>query len=154
MYYVSWQYIKIIKSKRMAQLTASTLTIFILISCALQGNQSDMGMIEGKIGILEGNCMPGPGIEPCKPRPIATTVYATKLSRQFDIKLVVDSTESKQDGTYQLSLPEGRYSLFIKDEERAPCDRLECNPDCYCLPFKITADSTTTVSANLNHAAW
>ncbi len=113
-----------------------------------------MGTLKGIIGIYEGNCMPGPGIPPCEPRPISTTVYITQLSQNFEMKLMMDSVVSGTNGLYTIDLAPGTYSLFLKDENSVVCDYIECPEQCYCQPFEIKSDSITVIDANLDHATW
>lgn len=132
----------------------SLLTIFLLSSCVAQQARKPTGILTGTIGIYEGNCMPGPGVEPCVPRPISTTVLITRLTENFEKDLVVKETKSKEDGSYSIELPEGTYSLFVKDGDKAVCTFVQCPSVCYCNPFQIVADSTTVIDAELDHATW
>ncbi|MEP2950265.1 MAG: hypothetical protein ABJO91_09635 [Ekhidna sp.] len=125
-----------------------------LLSCVAQKPSQTSGTLKGTIGLYEGNCMPGPGVDPCEPKPISTMVYITKISEKFQLDLAVDSVQSKADGTYAIDLAIGTYSLFLRDEESIICDLIKCPNTCYCNPFKITIDSTTIVDANLDHATW
>ena len=129
--------------------------VTVLFSC--KGQQVSLekeGKLEGVIGIFEGNCMPGPGVDPCKPKPIATTIYITQPARDFKEELLVTSFQSSKNGNYSIKLMAGTYSLFLKDENSIICDGMSCPEECYCHPFTITADSTTVIDANLNHAVW
>ena len=126
----------------------------ITLSCTAQKRFENYGELKGVIGIYEGNCMPGPGIPPCEPKPISATLYITQLNQDFQWGLLVDSVRSKSDGTYSIQLPEGSYSLFLRDENSFVCDVIECPDECYCHPFKISADSITVINANLDHATW
>ena len=123
-------------------------------SCIGQKQEQNMGLLKGTIGIYEGNCMPGPGVPPCEPRPIVTTVFITRLNEKFDWDLLVDSVRSNTDGTYSIKLREGDYSLFLRDGNSFACDFIQCPETCYCQPFKIIDDSTTVIDANLDHANW
>lgn len=129
-------------------------SILITSSCAAQKTDKRSGELKGLIGMYEGNCMPGPGVPPCEPKPVSTTVFITKPNQDFQWDLLVDSVRSKNDGTYSIRLPEGAYSLFLRDENSFVCDLIECPDECYCHPFKIVADSITIIDANLDHATW
>ena len=128
--------------------------ILTLTSCQSQRITEKKGKLEGVTGVFEGNCMPSPGVPPCKPRPISTTLYFTSPSREFSMALLRDSVVSDEAGKYQVWLPSGRYSLFMKDEDDVVCIEERCDPDCVCLPFEIRPDSTTILNPNLNHATW
>lgn len=123
-------------------------------SCMAQRTKEPLGILKGTIGVFEGNCMPGPGIPPCEPKPLKTTVYITRPGESFDQTLLVDSTHSDDQGRYAVSLPAGSYSFFLKDEESIVCTVIQCPDACICLPFTIVSDSTTVIDANLDHATW
>ena len=143
--------------KRLFEFTLPLFTIFIsvvLFSCKGQQIKGQEGTLNGTIGIYEGNCMPGPGVTPCEPRPITTTVYITQPSKEFSEELIVTAIESDKDGQYTVNLKPGTYSLFLKDGENTVCDLIQCPDACYCHPFTIVADSTVIIDANLDHATW
>jgi hypothetical protein len=119
-----------------------------------QKQEHKMGLLTGTIGIYEGNCMPGPGVAPCEPRPISATILITKLTEHFDWNLLVDSVKSNSDGIYTIKLQEGSYSLFLRDGEDFVCTLIQCPDKCICHPFNIVADSSTVIDANLDHATW
>ena len=79
------------------------------------------GTLEGSIGLFEGNCQPSPGVPPCEPSPISATIYISQPSESFDEALLVDSTISNGDGSYQIKLAAGRYSLFLRDGDEIFC---------------------------------
>lgn len=113
------------------------------------------GTLKGTIGIYEGNCMPGPGVPPCVPSPLSTTVFITEPSEDFSFGLLVDSTISDEEGNYQLNLQEGYYSIFLRDTASIVCELWSCPyGDCFCNPFRITNDSVTIMDVNIDHAVW
>lgn len=117
-------------------------------------NGDGKGTLKGTIGIYEGNCMPSPGFPSCQPSPISTTIAITKPNEEFNIELLIDSLITSEEGTFEIELPEGTYSLFIRDGSEFICDSWSCSDKCYCTPFKITSDSLTLITANINHATW
>lgn len=98
--------------------------------------------------------MPSPGQPPCEPSPISTTVYVTERSENFSMELLKDSVVSAKNGKYQISLPAGDYSLFLRDGNEIVCRSIRCDGPCLCMPFTITADSTTVLDPNLDRASW
>ncbi|WP_370087782.1 hypothetical protein [Ekhidna sp.] len=119
-----------------------------------QRTDSKEGILAGTIGLYEGNCMPGPGVTPCEPKPIAATILITQLAESFDEALLVKQLRSNEEGVYSTSLPPGQYSLFLKDGDEIVCTLIQCPDKCICHPFEIKSDSTTIVDANLDHATW
>ncbi|HEU4470252.1 MAG TPA: carboxypeptidase-like regulatory domain-containing protein [Flavisolibacter sp.] len=85
--------------------------------------------ISGFVGELTGNQMPGPGRPAQQPKGVSTVVYvyeSTKMSeveqssdgpffRTIRTKLV-DSVVSDSAGRFQLALPAGSYSVFVRTE--------------------------------------
>lgn len=139
-------YFKAIKS--------SFLTLLILSSCVAQQVSETKGTLKGTVGIYEGNCMPGPGRKPCEPRPISTQILITSLAEEYNETMLIARLESDEDGKYEAQLPSGNYSLFLVDGDKAVCTLIQCPTSCFCHPFKIVADSTTVIDANLDHAMW
>jgi hypothetical protein len=117
-----------------------------------QNDSSDKnGVLKGTIGLYEGNCMPGIN---CEPAPISTTVAITRPSEDFNINLLVGSVITSEYGTFEIKLPEGNYSIFLRDGNKFICDSWSCPDDCYCSLITIKNDSITTITANIDHAAW
>ena len=128
--------------------------LVVIMSCKNQKQDSSLGTLTGMLGLLEGNCMPGPGQKPCKPNPIAGTVYITQPSKEFQVDLLVDSIMTAQDGKYSLSLQPGKYSLFVKDGDEIACTLTNCPDECYCLLIDIQAGVATEQDITINHATW
>lgn len=128
--------------------------VFFLYSCAAQKGTIELGTLKGVVGIFEGNCMPSPGVEPCKAQPITATVFVTSVSEKFSMEQLEDSVVTNNKGEFTLRLPTGSYSLFVKDGNEVICGGMNCDKVCYCTPFKIQADSTTIVNSNIDHASW
>lgn len=125
-----------------------------MVSCMAQKMDTNEGVLSGTIGLYEGNCMPGPGVPPCEPKPISTTILITQLAESFDEALLVKQLKSNEEGLYSTSLPVGQYSLFLKDGDEVVCTLIQCPDKCICHPFEIKSDSTTIIDANLDHATW
>ncbi|MEO9484264.1 MAG: hypothetical protein ABJG47_12485 [Ekhidna sp.] len=119
-----------------------------------QPQQDTYGTLKGTIGVYEGNCMPGPGVKPCEPRPISTAVFISSLTETYTEELLVKQIQSNNDGTYEVLLPPGKYSLFLGDGDRVVCTLMQCPNTCFCNPFEIVKDSTTVIDAELDHATW
>jgi hypothetical protein len=138
--------------KTLIYLISATL-ILNFIACEKEKNDSidKNGVLKGTIGIYQGNCMP---IAICQPSPISTTVAITKPSEDFNIDLLVDSVITSENGTFEIKLPEGNYSIFLRDGNEFICDNWTCPDNCYCTLVTIKNDSTTIVTANIDHASW
>ena len=127
-----------------------------LLSFTTSTEQKPTGKLTGKIGLYSGNMMPSPGHKSPGPSPLSTTVYITEPSFDYDEKKLIDSTVSDKNGFYEIDLPPGKYSLFMKNGDEYHCDswRNEGSSGTFCTPFIIEAGKTTTVNANVDNAAW
>ena len=112
------------------------------------------GALQGEVGLLEGNCMPAPNAPPCKPRAVEAMVYISQPSENFVEAKLVDSVMSGADGTFEIALQAGDYSVFTKYESEVSCAVFRCTPECVCNPVQISADSTTMLSIKINKASW
>ena len=115
---------------------------------------SSSGMLEGTVGVYEGNCMPSPTKPPCEPRPIEATVYVSKPIKEFEKALVLDSVQSNSEGKYSISLPAGKYSLFLKADGEITCSQLNCPSDCYCSLITIESGSRISKDLTIDRATW
>ncbi|MEQ9466621.1 MAG: hypothetical protein RLN88_04365 [Ekhidna sp.] len=140
----------------MTKITLSSilLVIFWTSGCTAQQANQLTGTLQGTIGLYEGNCMPGPGIPPCEPRPISAWILITEVSETYNPNLLVDSVRSNAEGKYSIRLKEGSYSLFVRDGDQIVCTEIQCPDSCICHPFIIKLDSVTVIDANLDHATW
>lgn len=129
--------------------------LFLICLSACEGEDKHItdnkGTVKGSIGLYQGNCMP---VIVCEPSPISTTVAVTEPSENFNMDILIDSVVSEADGTFELSLPPGNYSLFLRDTNGFVCDWWGCPEDCYCTYFTVKEDSTTIINANIDHASW
>ena len=142
------------KNKVLSVYTMVVVLLVVIMSCKNQKQDSSLGTLTGMLGLLEGNCMPGPGQTPCKPKPIAGTFYITQPSKEYKEELLVDSVMTTENGLYSLSLQPGKYSLFVKDGEEIVCTLTNCPDECYCLLIEIEAGVETEQDITINHATW
>jgi hypothetical protein len=100
----------------------------IVTVCALTSSYSQHQGVCGKVLWVEGNQMPGPGMERAKPPGIIREVYIyeavttdqCKEENGFysDIsKPLIARIKSKKDGSFRVKLKPGIYSVFVKEKE-------------------------------------
>lgn len=106
------------------------------------------GTINGNITITTGNCMP-PITAACQTSPYQTSIEITKPSQVYDATLLLKTISSSSNGAYQITLPEGDYSLFVIDNS-------SYKPVYYNNSNIITIVKNTTISidTNIDHATW
>lgn len=131
----------------------SILLLFTIASCDPPELQT--GTLKGTVGLYSGNCMPVIGTPPCTQAPISTTIAITRPCESFNMELLIDSVVSKADGSFQINLKPGKYSLFLRDGNQFVCDYWNSDGvSTQCHPIEIKLDSTLIVNANINHAVW
>ncbi|MBR2649714.1 MAG: hypothetical protein IKD55_12785 [Sediminibacterium sp.] len=107
---------------------------FILQSCKSTKTKRSVVFSQGITGIVEeisGNQMPRIGREPDKPKPFPTTVFfyaptdITQVQRIGETPLytsiftkLIATTETDSLGKFTVSLPPGRYSVFVQVEKK------------------------------------
>jgi hypothetical protein len=122
--------------------------------------RADRGLVHGKVTFWEGDFMPpasGTVLPVRRPifvfekTPVAQTVQSLSGGSfySFVLSRLVDTTESGEDGYYQIALPPGDYSLFV----------LERSGDFYANEFggvggvyvnPVTVQANQTVEKDIN----
>ena len=100
------------------------------ISCKCASKLQAQQGIEGMVIKVSGNQMPSPDIPKTPQKGFKTTLYIYELTNLSQVvkqnesafysainSKFVTKVETKEDGTFKVSLPEGKYSLFVKKEE-------------------------------------
>ena len=127
------------------------------------------GVVFGGVTVREGNCLPGPVPEPreerpnsCRRRPVATRVAAyPPVSRtgapgdpgRPSVGTPVAATRSAPDGTYEIALPPGRYSVLADDDGRPYCNSFTSEgPSSLACVVDVQAGGRTQFDVTINHA--
>jgi hypothetical protein len=132
------------------------------ISCSTMKHQPNYGTIEGHIYNATGNQMPGPGkdLQPNKgavreiwifePTAEKQVTGTSPLFNTLSTKSIAHTT-SDSTGHYQIKLPAGRYSIFIKESSgyfAAESDGTGIlNPVEVSIGHTTTKDITITLNA-------
>lgn len=125
-----------------------------LLLFAFEKKVQDKGEVKGVIGLIDGDCFPGPNNPPCKSKPISGTLIITEPRQEYDQSKVIDSLVIADDGKYRLFVKAGKYSLFIRYDNEIYCSGFICEPDCYCSLVTIYADSSIIANLNINQGNW
>ncbi|WP_158825160.1 carboxypeptidase-like regulatory domain-containing protein [Mucilaginibacter lacusdianchii] len=139
----------------------SLLGCTLLVACAIQKNGSPTGTLQGHIYNLSGNQMPGPGRPKSRGRGVVKDIYVyqatttTQATGNMPLFTKISSrlaahTRSDSTGRYQVKLPAGKYSVFIK--ETNGYFAAEADGEGHLNPVIITNGQTTTrdVTITLN----
>jgi hypothetical protein len=108
----------------------------------------------GKVKLVEGNCMPpvGPSSS-CRTTPVARRVTVRALSKVGgELGSTVASTVSSPDGSYQVAVPPGRYSLFVDDGGKPYCR--EGDGAGYACPVDVPEGKPVSRDITIDHAVW
>lgn len=130
------------------------LSFLLLTTLLLGGVDKSEGILQGKVGVLEGDCMPKKDQPPCKPRPVVASVLITKPSKSFQKEYLIDSVRSDANGDFEIRLKPGNYSTFIRYEGEIICTGFICRPECVCSPVTIKQDSTSVITLKIDKASW
>ena len=100
------------------------------MSCKCASKLQAQQGIEGMVIKVSGNQMPSPDIPRTPQKGFKTTLYIYELTNLSQVvkqnesafystiySKFVTKVETKEDGKYKVSLPEGKYSLFVKKGE-------------------------------------
>lgn len=130
------------------------LAVLGLLSSSAHLLQQRQGILKGKVGLVEGHCMPSKNSDGCKPKPVSAWLYLMSPSEKFDLSKLVDSVFSNEEGAFQLALAPDKYSVFTKYQSEISCERYDCTPQCICMPVVIVADSVSDINITINKASW
>lgn len=133
-----------------------------------QNDEKSTGTLRGKVKIFTGDCMPRTAEDTnpntCSSKGMPTTVFIRKIADEKNIDKsrypealnekskpeLVKIATSEADGTYQVELPEGDYSVFIEYEGREVCS-LTSNKG-YCV-VDVKKGQATEFNPEINLAA-
>jgi hypothetical protein len=121
--------------------------------------------IEGNILFREGNWMPGPDMNPeQKGSGVQRDVYIYELTKMSqttpneervffsDIKTkFIKKITSSPDGCFKVSLPVGRYSLFVVEEGKLYANRFD--GEMHIFPVLVEEGNLTHVQFIIDHKA-
>lgn len=148
------------------------LTAVIIFSCDFSNN----GVVEiiehptikqgvyGVVKFWEGNFMPSPNtpqrdgipvprevfIYELTSRDMAVKVNYTSFFRQINAKLIA-SKFSNEKGFFEFELPEGKYSMFVKEDSLYYANGWDGEGNIY--PFTVKKDSLTSIQFDITYKA-
>lgn len=142
------------------------MKMLIIISAALFAlsnpvNAQKQGIC-GKVIWTSGNQMPGPGLKSSKSAGIVREVYiyeatsTTKVTEaggfysSVQTKLI-KKVKTKKDGTFNVKLPAGTYSVFVKEEQGLWANIFDGQG--IINPVTVAAKTCTQFTINVNYQA-
>jgi hypothetical protein len=121
--------------------------------------------VKGTVLWLEGNFMPGPGTTSGLTEPVSREVRFYEPVTAADIVVatgrsstlyetingvLVASVTSAQDGSFEVGLPPGTYSVFVEDEGDWFCNAASAAGEC---PVTVTAGAFANYVIRIDYAA-
>jgi hypothetical protein len=117
----------------------------------------------GSIVWKSGNSMPSPDREPVKTKPIQrdllvydlTNIDQATLQNGFYKAIVtnlIKSVKSDAEGKFCLELPEGRYSLFVKEEGKGLYAN-QFDGEGNIFPIKVSKDKVSVIVFTIDYQA-
>jgi len=117
----------------------------------------------GSIVWKSGNLMPSPDREPVKAKPVQREVFVYDLTNIEQATLqngfykaiatsLIKSVKSDSEGKFCLELPEGRYSLFIKEGDKGLYAN-QFDGDGNIFPVKVSKDNLLIVVFTIDYRA-
>lgn len=135
------------------------LTSFSFVS---QGECRRSG-IRGHVYQVRGNQMPSPDITPEPPKGVKTTLYIYELTNIADVTReanavfyttistkLVKKIETDDDGSFKVKLKPGRYSLFVKKDDKFYSSQFDDKNNIHPVEVKSGKMTEDIFQANYN----
>lgn len=130
----------------------------LFAACKMQQGQASATLLQGHIYYVSGNQMPGPGKTPGKSRGVKRDIFiyqpttSTGVTGQMPLfskisTRLVARTQSNASGYYQVKLPAGKYSVFIREE--GGYFAAEADGEGHLNPVTISAGKAITKDFNI-----
>lgn len=115
--------------------------------------------VYGHVVLWEGNCMPAMNPRACRASFVSREVTVRELTAASAMDGthlregtgLVATARSGTDGFFEVSLPDGAYSLFVEDEGREYCNRFDGRGN--VCPVTVSGD-VVRFDLEINHASW
>lgn len=116
----------------------------------------------GKVLWTSGNQMPGPDRKESGSSGVVREVYIYEVTRTTEVKeaggfyteiqtKLVKKVKSKKNGSFSVQLPEGTYSVFIKEPDGLWANIFDGKGQ--INPITVTSKNWTTFTINVNYQA-
>ncbi|MEH0157652.1 carboxypeptidase regulatory-like domain-containing protein [Limibacter armeniacum] len=147
--------------------------IMLYLSCLLMlfgckgrqaaAQQPDSQGISGKVLWVEGNQMPGQGVELPKAQPVKRDVYIYPLTNIKDVSTVegmfygdfegkpVAVVQSDEEGQFEVKLPVGQYSVLVKEEKGLFANSTDGYGN--IQPIEVKEGEVTDLTISINYMA-
>ena len=142
----------------MAKLLLAMLVVVLQLPSAAQKQG-----IKGQVFWLSGNQMPGPGKANSPQQGIVREVFIYNATNQKDAlsqdgffnevnSVFITKATSGPDGSFEIKLPPGRYSVFVKEEKGLCANLFDSNGCINCVTVRPKKYSWITVTVDYDAA--
>ena len=118
--------------------------------------------VSGTVLWFEGNLMPGPGTPAPKGKPIQRTILICELTNVSEVSgdgplytsikaNIIKEVSSDKNGKFQVKLPAGKYSLFVKEDSQYFANSFDAKNNVGVLT--VEKDQLTEVKIDVNYKA-
>ncbi len=133
-----------------------------LVGCASMSGQNGQG-IKGTTVWVSGNRMPGPVTKLPPPDPVKRWVLITEVLDMAQMPSQedglypslpvdpVDSVESSENGKFRITLPEGTYSVFTREDNGYFANKFD--EKSRVNPVVVTENTMTEIVIEINYSA-
>ena len=152
----------------MKKLLFFSVVLMILSDCVSQNLHTGKQGILGEIRWIEGNVMPAVGdtsdFNRAKSEPVKRVIYIYKATKRDEAKChdgvfykdikteLIRKIKSNAQGKFQVSLPPGKYSLFVQEMEGLFANTF--NGENYINPVTVQPDKFTEIQILVNYRAF
>ena len=138
------------------------MILLSLLACSSTKTESNSQGIKGTVLWFEGNQMPGFDRKPDPGKGIAREIHIYEVCKQSEAESdgiffknistkLVAIAESKNDGNFEIDLPPGDYSLFVKEEAGLFANIFDMYNHIH--PVKVETRKYTEVTISVNYKA-
>lgn len=149
----------------MRLLSVYFLAAFIFCSCCSSAKLGVKQGIQGYVYLVSGNQMPSPDIKKTPSKGIRTTIYIYELTNISQVvqqgqqpfysavnSRFIQDVQSNEDGSFKVSLPPGKYSLFTKKDTLFYANRFdEVNN---ISPVEVLPKEVTSIEIKMDYNAF
>lgn len=139
------------------------LMLFIVLAFAqCQNFQSISQGVQGQVLWFEGNRMPGVGVDLPKGKPIEREIYFFEPTSNEQVtgsgplydevnSRLIKKAKSNEEGYFQVKLPEGKYSVFVKENGKYYASVMDSQ---HFNPVKVEQGKVSEMSIRVDYKAY
>lgn len=148
---------------RLIMIFAASLIGAVVNNCQQNGQKSPMEEgLKGRVLWVEGNQMPGPGRYLSPGTPVVREIHIFKPASPSQVKgqgslfsdvtsEFVEKVMSDENGYFEIALPPGKYSVFVKEGDNFFASRMD---NLHYNPVVIQKGAVSEMQITVNYKAY